>query len=164
MPVVSQIYDYMSTIFSAASQCGVQCRELIYIERLMEKSGVELLADNWRPILLCGLLLASKVWQDVNPWNIEFANVLSDFSLDSINRLERTFLKHLQYSLNISGKVYARYYFALRSLAEKRNFRQRYNHMMISRNAPNSSQVEERLRTSVLSCSKVTEYVCRRAV
>ena len=135
----------MSTIFSKlhlSAECSVV--SLIYIERLMEKSGVELLADNWRPILLCGLLLASKVWQDVNPWNIEFANVLSDFSLDSINRLERTFLKHLQYSLNISGKVYARYYFALRSLAEKRNFRQRYNHMMISRNAPNSSQVEER--------------------
>ena len=33
---------------------------LVYVERLMEQAGVILLATNWRPILLCGLLLASK--------------------------------------------------------------------------------------------------------
>lgn len=38
---------------------------LIYVERLMESAFVPLVNKNWRPILLCGLLLASKVWQDL---------------------------------------------------------------------------------------------------
>lgn len=38
---------------------------LIYVERLMEVAFVPLVSSNWRPILLCGLLLASKVWQDL---------------------------------------------------------------------------------------------------
>ena len=31
----------------------------------MEIARVPLVAKNWRPCLLCGLLLASKVWQDL---------------------------------------------------------------------------------------------------
>jgi hypothetical protein len=31
----------------------------------MENAHVPLLITTWRPILLCGLLLASKVWQDI---------------------------------------------------------------------------------------------------
>lgn len=34
---------------------------LIYVERLMETAQVPLLASTWKPVLLCGLLLASKV-------------------------------------------------------------------------------------------------------
>ncbi len=32
------------------------------VERLMESAGVPLLRKNWCPIVLIGLLLASKVW------------------------------------------------------------------------------------------------------
>lgn len=38
---------------------------LIYVERLMEQAHVPLVGSTWRPVLLCGLLLASKVWQDL---------------------------------------------------------------------------------------------------
>ncbi len=38
---------------------------LIYVERLMETAFVPLVSKTWRPVLLCGLLLASKVWQDL---------------------------------------------------------------------------------------------------
>ena len=38
---------------------------LIYVERLMEQAHVPLVGKTWRPCLLCGLLLASKVWQDL---------------------------------------------------------------------------------------------------
>ena len=70
---------------------------------LQENAGIEILASNWRPIMLCGLLLASKVWQDLSTWNVEFESISPDFTLKSINRLERTFLKYLRYSLFISG-------------------------------------------------------------
>mmetsp|Transcript_7514 Transcript_7514/g.12090 ORF Transcript_7514/g.12090 Transcript_7514/m.12090 type:complete len:123 (+) Transcript_7514:857-1225(+) len=109
----------------------------------MERANVELLATNWRPIMLSGMLLASKVWQDLSSWNIEFARIYPRFSIQSINAMERTVLKLLQWDLFISGAVYAKYYFALRSLNESNNFRRRYNYIMRV-NAPNSKQLEKR--------------------
>lgn len=120
---------------------------LVYVERLMEMQGVELMPNNWRPIMLCGLLLASKVWQDLSTWNVEFASINPEFSLRSLNRLERMFLKCLRYNLYISGSVYARYYFALRSLTEKKNFRRKYNHMVMPQQAPSSKRIAARSET-----------------
>merc|ERR1712100_920032 len=99
-------------------------------ERLMEIAKVPLLACTWRPIFMCGLLLASKVWQDLSSWNIEFASVYPQYPLDAINRLELNFLRNVKWDLYISSTLYAKYYFALRSLVEKPDFRQRYNRMV----------------------------------
>ncbi|CAN0488955.1 unnamed protein product, partial [Phaeothamnion confervicola] len=62
MPKVDTIYEFIRTLFNKAclsSECSIVC--LIYVERLMEVASVPLLRTTWRPILLCGLLLASKV-------------------------------------------------------------------------------------------------------
>ena len=77
--------------------------------------------------MLCGLLLASKVWQDLATWNIEFSTIYPQFSLQSINRLERVFLSHLDWDMYISGQTYAKYYFALRSLEEQQGYRRTYH-------------------------------------
>ena len=149
VPNTDKIYQFLKNIFvkcQLSAECSVVC--LVYVERLMETAGIDLLSNNWRPIMLCGLLLASKVWQDLNCWNVEFASVLPDFPLRSINKLERAFLKYLRYSLFISGSVYAKYYFALRSLGEKKNFRNKYNTVVMTANRMIPSQgnkdVEER--------------------
>lgn len=155
VPNTEKIYQFLKNIFvkcQLSAECSVVC--LVYVERLMETAGIDLLANNWRPIMLCGLLLASKVWQDLNCWNVEFASVLPDFPLKSINKLERAFLKYLRYSLFISGSVYAKYYFALRSLGEKKNFRNKYNTVVMTSSrsrmipstshAPRANAVEER--------------------
>lgn len=96
----------------------------------MEQAKVPLMACTWRPIFMCGLLLASKVWQDLSSWNIEFAGVYPQYSLDSINRLELQFLRMVKWDLYISSSLYAKYYFALRSVVEKPDFRNRYNRMV----------------------------------
>merc|ERR1712127_744351 len=111
-----------------SSECSIVC--LIYVERLMEVAKVPLLASTWRPIFMCGLLLASKVWQDLSSWNIEFASVYPQFSLDAINKLELQFLRMVKWDLYISSSLYAKYYFALRSLLEKKDFRRRYNSLV----------------------------------
>ena len=129
-PTVEEIYDFGHQLFKAvqlSSECSIVC--LIYVERLMEVAKVPLLADTWKPIFMAGLLLASKVWQDLSSWNIEFASVYPQFSLDSINRLELQFLKSVKWDLYISSSLYAKYYFALRSLLEKQDFRQKYARM-----------------------------------
>ncbi len=130
LPTVEEIYDFGHQLFQAvqlSSECSIVC--LIYVERLMEVAKVPLLADTWKPIFMAGLLLASKVWQDLSSWNIEFASVYPQFSLDSINRLELQFLKSVKWDLYISSSLYAKYYFALRSLLEKQDFRQKYNRL-----------------------------------
>ena len=130
VPTVEEIYDFGHQLFKAvqlSSECSIVC--LIYVERLMEVAKVPLLADTWKPIFMAGLLLASKVWQDLSSWNIEFASVYPQFSLDSINRLELQFLKSVKWDLYISSSLYAKYYFALRSLLEKQDFRQKYARM-----------------------------------
>jgi len=42
-------------------------------------------------------------------------------SLKEINELERTYLQLLDYRLNINGSEYAKYYFILRTVAERAN-------------------------------------------
>lgn len=131
---------------------------LVYVERLMETANVPLVSQNWRPILLCGLLLASKVWQDLrlvtnvfvvcivrfvrqlpvlrdthnapvthplvgSSWNSEFSQIYPQFTLQAINKLEVTYCKEIKWNLYISSSAYAKYYFALRSLTEKSDFR-----------------------------------------
>lgn len=143
-PTVEEIYKFCKHLFTKAqlsSECTIVC--LVYVERLMEMANVPLLAMNWRPILLCGLLLASKVWQDLSSWNVEFSQIYPQFPLHNINRLERNFLHHIRWDLYISGSVYAKYYFALRSMTEKKDFRRRYNYT-VQVHAPNSKRLEER--------------------
>lgn len=104
-PTTDEIYEFAHQLFKKvqlSSECSIVC--LIYVEKLMEVAKVPLVAETWRPIFMCGLLLASKVWQDLSSWNIEFASVYPQFSLDAINRLELSFLKFIKWDLYISSR------------------------------------------------------------
>lgn len=150
IPSEEEIYEFAHQLFKAvqlSSECSIVC--LIYVERLMEAAKVPLLANTWRPIFMCGLLLASKVWQDLSSWNIEFASVYPQYSLEAVNRLELNFLRNVKWDLYISTSLYAKYYFALRALVEKVDFRQRYNRMV--------GGVDNVAQSEALKISKRTE-------
>ena len=105
IPSETEIYEFGHQLFKSvqlSSECSIVC--LIYVERLMEVAKVPLLACTWRPIFMCGLLLASKVWQDLSSWNIEFSSVYPQFSLDAINKLESNFLRSVKWDLYISSR------------------------------------------------------------
>jgi len=144
IPTVAEIFDFMHQLFRTvqlSSECSIV--SLIYIERLMENAKMPLTSTTWRPVVLCGLLLASKVWQDLSTWNIEFASFFPQYPLESINKLEALFLKSVKWDLYISSSVYAKYYFALRSLLEKSDFRHRYN-LLVNVDAPLAMKVQNR--------------------
>ena len=66
VPTLSEVHTFLRTLFGEAqlsAECSIVC--LIYVERLMEQANVPLTAKTWRPVVMCGLLLASKVWQDL---------------------------------------------------------------------------------------------------
>ncbi|GMH61386.1 hypothetical protein TrRE_jg8782 [Triparma retinervis] len=72
-----------------------------------------------------------------------FATVYPQFSLSCINALEHTFLSEVKWDLYISSSLYAKYYFALRSLLEKKDFRQKYMRM-VQVEAPDAGRIQER--------------------
>ena len=88
---------------------------LVYIERLLIKSGFGLTSSNWRSIILTALIMASKIWDDESFENENFAMVLPTYRTKDLNEMERVFLDFIEYNLYIKGSDYAKYYFILRN-------------------------------------------------
>jgi hypothetical protein len=116
MPDSDAVYNFMKGIFSTLGLNTESCIIcLVYVDRLKERKSIHLTQRNWRPVILAILLVASKVWDDISVWNIEFADCFPIFNLKSINLMERLMLEALDYNLYISSSHYAKYYFALRT-------------------------------------------------
>ena len=69
--------------------------------------------------MFISLILASKIWDDESFENQNFAKAFPTYSTNQINEFERVFLGFIQYNLYIKSSDYAKYYFILRTYAEK---------------------------------------------
>lgn len=121
------IFEFIERLFKRAKLdpgCSIIC--LIYVERLINKTGLYLLRRNWRPIMLCSMLVASKMWQDYGCWNAEFSKIYPQFSCSSIKRLERKFISKLEWNTVVNSNLYSKYYFGMRSMNAKKKFRNKY--------------------------------------
>jgi hypothetical protein len=89
---------------------------LIYVERVIKNTNAILVptTENWRSFLFACMVLASKVWDDLSMWNIDFSNVtahtagLSSFTLSRINELELALLKCLKFNVKVPASEYAK--------------------------------------------------------
>lgn len=72
-------------------ECCIIC--LVYINRLIAFTEIPLQATNWRPLVLCSLLVAQKVWDDRYLSNADFAFIYPFFKTDQLNKLEKKFLE-----------------------------------------------------------------------
>ncbi|KAJ3142639.1 Adenylate kinase 7 [Physocladia obscura] len=132
------IYKFLDCIFQAA-ELNVECAviTLVYIERMLINTGVTLHLCNWARIVLGGLLLASKVWDDHAVWNADFCQIFPDIQVADLldlpfllytfqhfsiivlrNELERWYMSAIKYNVSVKASVYARYYFELRDLLD----------------------------------------------
>lgn len=68
---------------------------LVYIERLLLKSGFFIVGRNWRKILLVSLIIASKIWDDESFENDNFAKAFPNFTTKEINEMERIYLNFI---------------------------------------------------------------------
>jgi len=117
MPSVENIYEFMKALYDCAQfspECCIIC--LVYINRLIAFTGMTLQPTNWRPLILCALLVAQKVWDDRYLSNADFAFIYPFFVTEEINRLEQKFLELIQYSVTVKSSLYAKYYFELRAI------------------------------------------------
>ena len=110
LPSVSDIFRFLRSIIDRmqlATECIVIC--LIYIEKLMHTSKVELRNCNWRPLLFTSVLLASKFWEDISFWNEDYVEGIDIYALKAINRLESEFLSLCDYNMYVSSAKYKVY-------------------------------------------------------
>ena len=82
---------------------------LIYLELVMITGKIEIRDNNWKPLVFTATLLASKFWEDINWYNLDFVESLKIYSLRSINRMESEFLSLCNYNIYVSAEKYEQY-------------------------------------------------------
>ncbi|KAI8146260.1 hypothetical protein BJV82DRAFT_410853 [Fennellomyces sp. T-0311] len=76
------IYEQMAYVFD----CGELTSEhaiitYIYVIRMLDKSEQSLCDVNWRLVLLAGMLLAVKVWDDCAVYNMDFVQIFPELDI-----------------------------------------------------------------------------------
>lgn len=121
-PSEDEIYNFSKNMIIRCrmeKECSLIC--LIYIERLIEKTGLYITEKNWKRLVLLCLILASKVWDDESYENKHFSQAFTVVSLRELNSMEMVFLGLIDYEVGIKNSDYAKYYFVMRTYAEKNN-------------------------------------------
>jgi len=128
VPSLDEIYCFYQDFFKRSQmEHDTIIMSLIYVERLIKETNgaISPLPQNWMSVLFSSMVLASKVWDDLSMWNIDFSNVcgkrtcFDSFTLRRINQLEVALLKSLQFCVKVPASEYAKYYFLIRSILIK---------------------------------------------
>ena len=90
---------------------------LIYIEKLMSTSKIEIRYCNWKPLVFTAILLASKFWEDINFWNVDYEDRLGLYHLKAINRMESEFISLCNYNIYVSAHKFNMYQAQIRQLS-----------------------------------------------
>lgn len=117
-PTVESIATFIGALFDSAQFSPESCIiSVMYVMRLLlVNPGMSLHSSNWRPLVLTGLIIAQKVWDDRYLSNADFATIYPFFSVYEINKLEQKFLELLKYQITVKPASYMNYYCYLRSL------------------------------------------------
>jgi len=119
-PSIDTIDTFLRSIYDTedlSAECAVMV--LIFIERLISFSKITVDGTNWRRVCFGAIIVASKVWEDTAVWNSDFKSVFPLLQLKDLAKLEREFLRLLDFNVAIKSSVYAQYYFSLRKVAER---------------------------------------------
>jgi hypothetical protein len=129
VPALSEVVGFYDAFYSRSQmEHDTIITSLIYIERVIKSTQGALTPSprNWRSLLFACMVLASKVWDDLSMWNVDFSNVsahtagLSSFTLRRINQLELALLKCLKFDVKVPASEYAKYYFLIRTMLLRR--------------------------------------------
>jgi len=120
IPDIDKIHSFLKKIYDTeelSAECAVMV--LIFIERLLALTNLTLHASNWRRVCFGAIIIASKIWEDTAVWNSDFRSVFPHLALNDLSKLEREYLRLLDFNVAIKSSIYAKYYFGLRTIAER---------------------------------------------
>lgn len=122
----SDVLKFLRKIFDKM-QLATECIlvSLIYLEKLMTTSKIEIRFSNWKPLVFTSILLASKFWEDICFWNADYCQALNIYPLKSINRMESEFIGLCNYDIYVSAELYSQYYM---NVKEREVFKQELSH------------------------------------
>jgi hypothetical protein len=125
VPPLAEVVEFYDAFYRRSQmEHDTIITSLIYVERVIKSTNGALTpnTENWRSLLFACMVLASKVWDDLSMWNVDFSNVsahtmgLSSFTLRRINQLELELLKCLKFDVRVPAGEYAKYYFLIRTM------------------------------------------------
>jgi len=121
IPDIEDILKFLKNIYyNAQIPAEVGIMALAYIERFLTLTDITFHISNWRLICLGAIMVARKVWIDKSRIsNLIFIKLCPFMTIDDLATLEREYLHALQFIVAIKASIYAKYYFALSSIAEK---------------------------------------------
>eukprot|EP01123_Difflugia_compressa_P000980 TRINITY_DN1110_c0_g1_i1.p1 TRINITY_DN1110_c0_g1~~TRINITY_DN1110_c0_g1_i1.p1 ORF type:complete len:223 (+),score=46.98 TRINITY_DN1110_c0_g1_i1:277-945(+) len=118
-PSYETVHNFFTKIFTSknlSAECAVTAAA--YVDRLDYVSNIKLNHFNWRRVCFICILEADKVLRDKLVWNEDYKDLLPAIDLFELRKLERNFLKYIQFNLTLTQSDYARYYFDLLSLRD----------------------------------------------
>ncbi|KAL5034511.1 hypothetical protein RTP6_002353 [Batrachochytrium dendrobatidis] len=122
VPTEEEIFRFLECIFlSTEINAEHVIIMLIYIQRMISKTGIFLQPINWARVVIGSVILTLKVWDDHAVWNTDFCQIFPDVNVKDFNRLERFYIYSMKYDVSVKASVYARIYFELRDLVDARN-------------------------------------------
>jgi hypothetical protein len=122
IPQMSVVEDFFAEIFKCkdlSTECAVTAAA--YVDKLKIISGVKVNRTNWRRVCFIAVLGADKVLRDKLVWNEDYKDIHLGIDLVLLRKMERAFLRYIEYSLNLTQAEYAIYLFDLLSLREKQD-------------------------------------------
>jgi len=150
IPDKEEILRFLKLIYQNAkltAECAIMA--MAYIERFLTLTDITFHPSNWRLICLGAVMVARKVWIDKSRVsNLNFVQIFPYLTIDDLANLEREYLTRLQFVVSLKPSLYAKYYFALSSIAEKdeKNFPEK----------PLSRSDEERLEDLMHHIERIT--------
>jgi hypothetical protein len=121
VPAVGIINSFCKNVIvrcKMVPEASIAC--LVYLERLVTKTGLRINEQNWRRLLFTALVLASKTWDDESPDNQHFSKAFSIFSVREISQMESVLLTLIDNSLVLKDSDYAKHFFILRTYTEQK--------------------------------------------
>ncbi|XP_059551469.1 cyclin-Y-like protein 1 [Myotis daubentonii] len=122
-PELQSVYRFVRALFSAEHLTAEHAIvTLIFMERLLDCAHIDMKPTNWRRIILGSALLAYEYWDKQTVWGMDYCQLINNIiTVDDMNEIELHFLRFIGFNTQITGRMYARYYFDLLAIAEKHN-------------------------------------------
>ena len=119
-PTYDELFQFLRQIFVAANfTAEIATIMLIYLERMLLKTKINLFGVNCFRSIIGALMLASKIWDDQAVWNVDFKTIISDLDQSGLNHLERWWLNKVDFEVDVKRREFAKYWFEIRNVAEQ---------------------------------------------